>query len=137
LDAGPSSDGEALPLAGFMVVRLLVDDSLTIQARHSDGRRAVIRVDAPAMFSGDGGDHQVLVEEEPRSVAPVLALLHRTIAAGSIRATGGLQLAFRGGWSLEVEPAEHFVAWTLEIDDTMKAVCLADGQVKVASGVAK
>jgi hypothetical protein len=46
-------------------------------------------------------------------------------------------LAFRGGWSLEVEPAEHFVAWTLEIDDTMKAVCLADGQVKVASGVAK
>lgn len=121
-------------MRGFMVVRFLVDDSLTIEARHGDGRRAVLRVDAPAMLAAEGAEHRVRIEEDPCSAGPVLALLHRTIAEAAIRPTGGLRLAFRGGWSLEVEPAEHFVAWALDIEGTMKAVCLADGQVKVASG---
>ena len=40
-------------------------------------------------FAADSGAHQVLIEEDPRSAGPVLALLHRTIADASIRPTGG------------------------------------------------
>jgi len=125
----------ALPIDGFCVTRVAVDDSLTLFCRKADGREAEIRIDGAFVLSDSGGNLSTgCVEDSPASAGPVLGLVLCSISAASITETGALEIQFLDGHQMLAEAEDHFVSWEIKSSDGFHAVCLADKDVVVKDG---
>lgn len=117
-------------IAGCVVERLTLDDSVTLHFRAVD-RSLQLRFDTAASLQSGAGDASPVTispDTDPGSVAPLLAWLHRRIDAVDLAADGALQLSSARG-VLTLWPDEHQMAWTLRSSSGQKVSCVADGKV--------
>tara|TARA_A100001037_G_scaffold165337_1_gene148819 strand:+ start:2215 stop:2610 length:396 start_codon:yes stop_codon:yes gene_type:complete len=125
----------ALPIDGFCVTRVAVDDSLTLFCRTADGQEAEIRIDGAFVLSDSAGNMSTgCVEDCPASAGPVLGLVLCNITAARITETGTLEIQFLDGHQMFAEAEDHFVSWEIKSSDGFHAVCLADKDVLVKDG---
>jgi hypothetical protein len=117
-------------MAGCIVERIAVDDSVTLYLRAAD-RALQLRFDTAASLQG--GDrqlapHRISPDTDPASVAPLLDWLHRRIEQVDLAADGALELRARTG-VLTLWPDEHQMSWTLRGSTGEQVSCVADGKV--------
>jgi hypothetical protein len=117
-------------LAGCVVERLTLDDSVTLHVRAAD-RSLQLRFDTAASLQVESGNSlpvTISPDTDPGSVAPLLDWLHRRIDGVDLAADGALQLRSVRG-VLTLWPDEHQMAWTLRGSSGQKVSCVADGKV--------
>jgi hypothetical protein len=117
-------------IAGCVVERLTLDDSVTFHFRAAD-RSLQLRFDTAASLQVEAGDARprtISPDTDAGSVAPLLEWLHRRIDAVDLAADGALQLRSVRG-VLTIWPDEHQMAWTLRSSSGQKVSCVADGKV--------
>jgi len=117
-------------IAGCIVERLTVDDSVTFHLRAAD-RSLQLRFDTAASLQPAPGEASPLAispDTDPRSVAPLLGWLHRRIDSVDLAADGALELRCERA-VLTLWPDEHQMAWTLRAASGLSVSCVADGKV--------
>lgn len=126
------TESRNLPIDGLSVMRIAIDDSLTLFCRDADGREGEIRIDGAFSYT-DASDrtHAGCVEDDPVSAGPVLGLVLGSIRSARISGDGALQIAFGDGAELCAAAEEHFVSWEIKSSNGFHAVCLADRDVVV------
>lgn len=117
-------------IAGCIVERLTVDDSVTFHLRAAD-RSLQLRFDTAASLQRAPDEASPLAispDTDPASVAPLLDWLHRRIDSVDLAADGALELRGAQG-VLTLWPDEHQMAWTLRSAAGQSVSCVADGKV--------
>ena len=116
-------------LAGAMLTRIAVDDSLTLQLRGADGLSCALRVDGALRYTGaDGAAFEACVETQAERIGPLFVHLFERIDAIEIEQDGALLLRFRGA-GLRALPHAHAMAWKISASNGFEAACLEDGRV--------
>jgi hypothetical protein len=117
-------------IAGCIVERLAIDDSVTLFLRAAD-RALQLRFDTAASLQGADAQlapHRITPDTDPGSVAPLLGWLHRRVEQVDLAADGALELRGRPG-VLTIWPDEHQMSWTLRGSTGERVSCVADGKV--------
>lgn len=114
-------------LAGTMVTRFVIDDSLTVVCAAA-GREVRLRIDGVGRLERAGRVVDFAPDADPAGLAPVLALLHERVHAVSIAADGALALECAGA-RLVALGDEHAVSWAVSASDGSSATCIAEGKV--------
>jgi hypothetical protein len=70
-----------------------------------------IEIGGEFAFRTSGKAHRLDPEGQPFHLAPVLALIGRTVDRAEVSAQGGLQISFSGGYLVEVDEREGIEAW--------------------------
>lgn len=115
-------------LVGLTLVRVVVDDAVTLALRSAE-REASVRIDcAGAVRDEHGNAHAFDPDESPRSLAGVLGLLQERVKAATVESDGALCLQL-GAALLTARPHDHQVSWAVKTSDDESASCLAEGMV--------
>jgi len=115
-------------LAGMTLVRVVVDDAVTLAMRAA-GREATLRIDgAGVVRDAQGNEHAFDPDESPQSLGVVLGLLQQLVSAANVASDGSLGLQV-GASELTARPHDHQVSWAIRTSDDRSASCLAEGMV--------
>jgi hypothetical protein len=70
-----------------------------------------VEIGGEFVFRTGTTSHRLDPEGEPSDLAPVLALIGRTVERARVSEQGGLQLSFSGGYLVEVDETKDIEAW--------------------------
>lgn len=116
-------------LAGAMLTRIAVDDSLTLDLRRADGLSCTVRLDGNLRYTGaSGASFEACIESQAERIGPLFTHLFERVDAVEIQANGALCLRF-GHAELQALPHAHALAWKVSTSGGFAAACLEDGRV--------
>jgi hypothetical protein len=122
-----------LRLEGWTVDRCAVDHELHLQFFNPPGEASQIQPGYEVSLgdyvytSPDGSRHLVDGEAKPSAFGPALDLFKQEIERATIWKSGRLQLSFKGGHLVDVEPSEQYEAWQITGPDGLLVVCVPGG----------
>lgn len=129
---GEDVNGKAVPpavaaLAGFMITRMVIDDSVTLILHRGD-REARLRIDGRGSLERQGQRIAFDPDSAPASVGPLIEFIHERIDEADVTPEGGLRLRI-GKALLCVDPDDHQVSWSISTSDGAQASSIAEGKV--------
>jgi Family of unknown function (DUF6188) len=117
-------------MRALVVARVVVDGALRLQlAAPSRLPRAGVEVVVESTFlhCAANGYRSLCTPDRPATVAPALAVLHRSVEWASTSDEGALTLAFDDGSGLTVWPNSDFEAWQVVGPGSALVVCMPGG----------
>ena len=122
-------------LLGKAVSRIYVDFALGIQffEKHLN---STIRIEQTLTFY-DSGKAFRLLPEVADSPAPVLKIFNTTVSVAAVKSDGALFLEFSQDRSITVPPHEKYEAWSLNVNDGRKLICMPGGKIASWAAIKK
>lgn len=115
-------------LAGFSVIRVAVDDALTLTLQGVGGE-ATLRLDGEVLLQSDSAAARFCVDTDPSAAGPALGLLQRRVRRLRLEENGTLHIEWDGTLRLSALAHDHQVSWQVRAADGSSATCLAEGRV--------
>ena len=122
-------------LLGKTVSRIYVDFALGVQffEKHL---MATITIEQTLTFR-DSGEAFTLLPEVADSLAPVLKIFNTTVSVAVVKSDGTLFLEFSRDRSITVPPHEKYEAWSLNVNDGRKLICMPGGKIASWAAIKK
>lgn len=129
-----------IPVQDRSVTQCIIDYQFSIQSWRSEvqpwvpgteGSQIYITIGGEFTFQHKNQRYIVDADENPPSVCPALAILHKQIESITIYKNGHLEVVFSEDYRIDVPPDDQYEAWDLNATGGLHIVCMPGGELAI------
>lgn len=120
-----------LPVQGKEITRCCVDYRFSLDMYIQANDCMTVTIETPFGLQADGQDHTLSPGGDSTLLGPALSLLHKTVQSGTAWKAGRLEIVFRDGTTLTVQPDPDYEAWEVTSAGGGLVVCCPGGGLAV------